>query len=101
MGNHVRQYVRRSPGEEFDPTSTVSTIKGGGGKVNVWACMTSAGPGPIARIEDNIDQQKFKEILVKHLKPWIPQRSGYRSWVLQQDNDPKHTAKSVKTWLQL
>jgi hypothetical protein len=62
--------------------------------------MTSAGPGPIVRIEGNMDQHQFKEILAKHLKPWIPQRFGYLSWVLQQDNDPKLTAKSVRTWLE-
>lgn len=98
-GNDVRQWVRRRPGEEFDPNCTVPTIKGGGGKVTVWGCITSAGPGPIKRIDGTMDQHVYRGILENTLQPWIKQRFRRKKWVFQHDNDPKHKAKSVQEWL--
>ena len=100
QGNDVRFYIRRRVGEEFDPHCTKATVKGGGSKVTVWACMTATGPGPIIRIDGIMDQYKYKTILEQNLKPWIQRCLPRRiPWQLVHDNDPKHKAKSVTEWL--
>ena len=36
-----RNFVRRRVGEEYHPECLVSTVKHGGGKLQVWGCMGS------------------------------------------------------------
>ncbi|CAK9832675.1 Transposable element Tc1 transposase, partial [Anthophora retusa] len=75
VGSDGKSYVRRRVGEEFDPKCIKSTIKGGGGAVMIWGAMTINGVGPIAS------------------------HSG-EDWIFQADNDPKHTSRKAKQFLQ-
>ena len=63
----------------------------------VFGMISAAGTGPLVRLHDKINIIVYKEILKKHvpnLRTAINQPA-----VLMQDNDPCHTAKSVKTFL--
>lgn len=78
------------------------TVKFGGGGVMMWGCMTSSGPGMMCRIEGRMDQYMYREILEREL---IHTLHAYdldpANLIFQHDNDPKHTSKSVRRWLNL
>ena len=66
----------------------------------VWACMSAKGPGEMAFIDGNMNAPMYKDILKKHLHKAANKLFGEEEWKFQQDNDPKHTSKLVKAWLQ-
>ena len=64
----------------------------------LWGCFLAAGTGRLVRIEGKINSAST-ESLDKN-----PERSGagFRLWgrfTFQQDNNPKHTAKTTQEWL--
>ena len=52
-----KNYVRRRPGEEFNPECVTLTMKHGGGKIQVWGCFTARGVGDIHHIKGIMDQK--------------------------------------------
>ncbi|RCN29074.1 hypothetical protein ANCCAN_25175, partial [Ancylostoma caninum] len=68
------------------------TVKHGGGSVLVYGAFSRNGMGPLVEIDGIMDAQLYKDILVNVAVPWangnMPQ-----GWILQQDNDPKHTSR--------
>lgn len=74
--------------------------KHGGGSLMVWGCMTHLGPGYMCKIDGRMDQHLYKRILEDELSHTIEYYGLDPCKVIfQHDNDPKHTAKSVKDWL--
>lgn len=63
----------------------------------VWGCFSSKGVGPICRINGVMDQHKYLEIMREVMEPYTDEVMPI-NWIYQQDNDPKHTAKTVKQW---
>jgi transposase len=87
-------------GEGLQPRHVNQTVKHGGGSVMIWGCMTAEGPGFMCRIEGIMDQHLYKSILEDELAQTIDWYGFDRTKVIfQQDNDPKHRAKSVQEWL--
>ncbi len=41
----------------------------------------------------------YQEILMENVRPSVCDLKLKRTWVMQQDNDPKHTSKSTSEWL--
>ena len=99
FGTKRRQYVRRRNGEQFKDMSLQPTIKYGGGSVQVWGCISAGGVGDLFKIDDIMNAEKYRQILIHHAVP-----SGRRlvgpNFIFQHDNDPKHTAKKVNDYLQ-
>ena len=59
----------------------------------MWGCMTSQGPGMMFKIEGQINQHLYKEILDRDLLATLfAYDLNSTSVIFQQDNDPKHTA---------
>ncbi len=58
------------------------------------------GVGPIVRIEGIMNAVKYRDILEMHMLPHAQEKMP-ADWVFQQDNDPKHTSRLVKQWLQM
>lgn len=80
--------------------SVQQTVKHGGGGVMIWGCMTSEGPGYAAKIDNIMDQYLYKQILEDELKQTIEYYDMDETKIIfQHDNDPKHTARSIKEWL--
>jgi transposase len=85
---------------ELQPRQVKMNVKHGGGCIMVWGCILAHGPGYLCQIEGTMDQHVYKEILSTHLLQSLEYyRINPKKIILQQDNDPKHTAKSVQEWL--
>ncbi|CAK9832774.1 Transposable element Tcb1 transposase [Anthophora retusa] len=84
MGSDGKLYVRRRVNEEFSPKCIKSTVKGGGGSVNVWGAFTLQGVGPIHRTEGIMDQYKYIDILNEILLPFTRNQMP-DNWILQAD----------------
>lgn len=99
VGHCGKTYVRRRIGEELNPNCVTSTVKHGGGKIQVWGCFTANGVGHIHHIKGIMDQKMYKQILIHHMRPSMMQLGGKDNIIFQQDNDPKHTAKTVQDYI--
>ena len=68
----------------------------------IWSCMTSLGVGYAECIlERTMDSKLYTEILGKSYQDTLDYyRLDRNKVILQQDNDPKHTTKYTKNWLQ-
>lgn len=98
FGNKRRQFVRRMANERFKKECIVPTVKHGGGSVMVWGGISTSGVVPLVRINGIMDQNYYHSILCRHAIPGGKKLLG-RGFILQQDNDPKHTAKKNVKYL--
>lgn len=88
-------------GESLQARHVKQTVKHGGGNIMLWGCMGPKGPGVVYEVVGRMNQEQYKQILsgplMMSLQKFLVDQSNI---VFQHDNDPKHTAKSVKKWLQ-
>ena len=67
------------------------------GSIMLWGCFSAAGK--LVRIEGKMNGAKYREILNENLlQSTLDLRLG-RRFTFQQDNDHKHTAKTMQEWL--
>ena len=92
FGLNAKPRVWRNPG-------TIPTVKHGGGSIMLWERFSVAGTERRVRIEGKVNGAKYREILDENLQSAQDIRLGQR-FTFQQDNDPKHTAKTMQEWLQ-
>jgi len=99
-----QQWVRRRDGERFEKECIKATVKHGGGKVQVWGCFHANSIGPLFRIDGIMNAAAYHSILAYHAIPFVAQvmdgAPGGTTIVWQHDNDPKHTAKVNKSYLE-
>lgn len=93
-----KRYVRRPMNHAFNYKYTRSIVKHGGGNIKVWGCFSGCGVGPVRKIEGTMDQLQYKNILAETMIPYSDDNLPV-TWIFQHDNDPKHTANSVKCFL--
>uniref|UniRef100_A0A8C7KNX0 Transposase n=1 Tax=Oncorhynchus kisutch TaxID=8019 RepID=A0A8C7KNX0_ONCKI len=68
---------------------------------NMWKkvlCFSSAGTGKMVKIDGKMDGAKYRTILEENLMESAKDLRLGRRFVFQQDNDPKHKAKSTMEW---
>jgi len=96
-------WIHRRVGKRFRPEATTKTVKHGGGKIQVWGAFHANGVGPLKRISQTMDGKIYHGILVAHAVPkmreLIAQSPKGTKWTFQHDNDPKHTAKKNRRYL--
>ncbi|KAK3552485.1 hypothetical protein QTP86_012155 [Hemibagrus guttatus] len=90
---------RRKSNTAFQKKNIIPTVKYGGGSVMVWGCFAASGPGRLAVINGTMNSAVYQKILKENVQTSVCDLKLKRTWVLQQDNDPKHTSKSTSEWL--
>lgn len=99
--SYGRKFIWVFPGEQLLDKNINPTVKHGGGKIQVWGIFSYWGAGPLHRIHGIMDGEKYRQILIHHMAPYVKEleeKTGYEI-IFQQDNDPKHTCKKVKKYL--
>lgn len=66
-------------------------------KVHMWAAVCARGKVGMHMFEENMDRHLYRRILNKNLYGNATHLYGRLAWIFQQDNDPKHTSKDVRT----
>ncbi|KAK3552767.1 hypothetical protein QTP86_022344 [Hemibagrus guttatus] len=95
----VSHYVWCKSNTAFQKKNIIPTVKYGGGSVMVWGCFAASGPGRLAVINGTMNSAVYQKILKENVRPSVCDLKLNQTWVLQQDNDPKHTSKSTSEWL--
>ena len=92
--------VWRKKESAHDPKPTSSSVKH---DVMAWACMVSSGTGSLIFIDNvthdgsnKVNSEVYGNILSANLKGDATKLIG-RSFIMQQDNDPKQTAKTTRS----
>jgi hypothetical protein len=62
--------------------------------------FSAAGTGRLVRNKEKINGAKYRENLDKNLLQSAQDLRLGRRFTFQQDNNPKHTAKTMQEWLQ-
>uniref|UniRef100_A0A8C5LZM2 Tc1-like transposase DDE domain-containing protein n=1 Tax=Leptobrachium leishanense TaxID=445787 RepID=A0A8C5LZM2_9ANUR len=94
----TQHYVWRKKGTAHQHQNFIPTVKHGGGSIMVWGCFAASGPGRIVVIDGKMNS---REILDDNVMQSVTNLRLGRRWTFQQDNDPKHTSKSTRAWLQI
>ena len=94
-GRRVR--VRRRVGEKYHPDCLVSTVKFGGGKVQVWGCMCRDGVGSLHVVDGRLNASAYIDLISPTLKDDGERIIG-ENFVFQQDGASCHTAEYSKKW---
>ena len=101
FGSDGRQYCWKKPDAPLSAAHVQPTVKHGGGSIMVWGCLTSKGVGNLCRIDGGLDAELYCRILEEDWKGTLDYYHLDRAEVIfQHDNDPKHTAKRTKRWLE-
>ena len=101
FGSDGRRYAWKRAEEKLQPKHVKQTVKHGGGNIMVWGCISYDGPGYMTKIDTVLDKELYQAILeheLVHTFDWYGMDQS--KMVFQQDNDPKHTAKTVKEYLE-
>lgn len=99
FGSDGRRFVWRKPNDELNVKNLKATVKHGGGGVMVWGCMSAKGVGNLVFIDGIMDQNVYLNILKQNLKQSACKMGLDQGYKFYQDNDPKHKALKVRTWL--
>ena len=91
-------YVRQRPHKKLLNQCIKSTVKRGGGNIRVWGCFSFKGVGDVHWTKDVLTKEKYHSILQRHAIPLGLRLCG-RGFILQQDNNPKHTSQLCKNYL--
>jgi hypothetical protein len=93
-----RIYCWKKKGEELRNDTIQPTVKHGGGSIMMWGCFMAGSVGDLYRVDGIMRKEDYHSILQRHAIP-SGLRLGGRGFILQQDNDPKHTSNLCKTYL--
>ncbi|KAI4884115.1 hypothetical protein NFI96_032765 [Prochilodus magdalenae] len=99
FGRCVSHYIWRKSNTAFQKENITPTVKYGGGSVMVWGCFAASGPGRLAVINGTMNSTVYQKILKENVRPSVHDLKLKHTWILQQDNDSKHTSKPTSEWL--
>ena len=87
----------RNAGERYINACVKNTVKHDK-KVMVWGCFAANGVGLLTWIKGIMFKEDYEEILNSSMMPSAHILFGDSKFIFQQDNDPKHTSKSITNW---
>jgi hypothetical protein len=96
FGHQGKCYVWRKPNTSHHPENIIPTVKHCGGSIMLWVCFSSEGAGKLVRIEGMMYGAKYREILEGNLFQSSRDLILGGRFTFHQDNDPKHTAKTIE-----
>lgn len=100
FGSDGLRYAWKRDGESVQKQHVQQTVKHGGGSIMIWGCITYDGPGYLAKIDSTLDKELYQAILEEDLNATIDwYKYKNEKVIFQHDNDPKHTAVSVSSYL--
>lgn len=94
-----RTRVWRMHNERYRIECCVPTVKHDY-KLNVWGAFSAHGVGRFYRVQGILKKEQYLEMLEHQLLPSAEQLFPDGNYLFQQDNDPKHTAKVCKAFVQ-
>ena len=101
LGSDGRKWTWKKPGEPLNDRLVEGTLKFGGGSLMMWGCMTLKGCRYATKIDGKMDAELYVSILEDELMQSLAfWKKKVKDVVFQQDNDPKHTSKKAKNWLE-
>ena len=65
----------------------------------VWGCFSWKGVGAFHQIKGILTKERYRQILIRQMRPSARQLRGDNNFIFQHENDPKHTAHIVKNYL--
>lgn len=92
----IRVYKRR--GEGLNPSTTQPTVKHSK-SVMVWGCVAGSGVGNLTEVSTKMNAEVYVNILDNNLVQSADELKIRDNFMFQSDNDPKHTSKLAKKWL--
>ena len=98
FGSSRRVFVRCRVGERMVLQCVTPTVKHGGGSVMIWGSFAGSRDGDLHRVTDTLNQKGYHSILQRHAIPSVL-RLLVRGFILQQDNDQKHTSRLYQNYL--
>ena len=98
FGSHRRTFVRHRTSEKMLEECLTPSVKHGRGNVTFWGCFAAGKVGYLCNIKGILNKEGYHSILQRHAIP-CGQRLIGANFLLQQDNDPKHTSKLCKNYL--
>ena len=96
-----RQWVWKKTGEGLIEREVQGTVKFEGGNIMVWGCLGWEGVGRLAEVEGKMNAEQYVDILKDNLLSSMEESGiSLEDVIFQQDNDPKHTSKRAKEWME-
>ncbi len=97
-GSDGKRYTWRKATERLKPKHVKRTIKYDK-SIMVWGCFSWNGVGELNIIDGTMTSAVYVRILKDSMQP-SARRLFDESYIFQQDNDPKHTAKNTREWME-
>jgi transposase len=95
-----RQYCWKKSNEPIYERHIKPTLKFGGGNIMVWGCFCFQGIGNLCRINEKMDSELYCQVLEEDFLGTLEWYNiNKNNIIFQQDNDPKHTSKLTRAWL--
>ena len=91
---HTTLCVEKKKGTAHHHQNLIPTVNYGGRSVMVWGCFAASGPGQLAIIDGKMNSQVYQDILQENVRLSVFQLKLNRSWVMQQNNDPKQNRRT-------
>ncbi len=92
----MRIYYVRKEHTAFQLKNLIPSVKHGGGSMMAWACFAASWPGQPAIIDGTMNSELYQQILKENVRTsCLRNRVLRKMWVMQQDNNSKHTSHST------
>jgi len=83
--------------EAHNPECLVPNVKNGGRSMKIWAAISWNSAGPLITMNGQIIASDYVGILGSRVHPTVHMLIPNNDAIIQDDNSPTHTARSVQS----